>query len=75
MARFEVGRSYLPYGAEFDPIKIVRRTEKTIWCDNGQCQWRMRVRHDADGNEYAVDSCVPPRWREEFTYMAERVAT
>ena len=67
---FEVGKSYEPYADEFDPITIIRRTDKMIWVDNGQIQWKMRVRMDANGNEYAVDSSVPLSWRDAFTYTA-----
>ena len=72
MKRFEVGRSYRPYAFEFDPITVLRRTEKTIWVDNGQTKWRMRVQQDADGNEFVVDSAVPKRWRDAFTYSAQK---
>ena len=68
--KFEVGKEYRPYDAGFDPILITRRTEKTIWCDNGQSKWMMRVKKDADGNEYAVDSAYPVRWRYTLTYKA-----
>lgn len=71
MARkFEVGKQYPPYQAEYDAITVTRRTDKTIWCDNGQCKFMMRVKKDRDGNEYAVDSTVPQRWRDAFTYTA-----
>lgn len=67
---FVVGCKYSPYQSEFAPILITRRTDSTIWVSNGTCDWRMRVKRDADGNEYAVDSSVPPRWRCVFTYFA-----
>lgn len=71
MARkFKVGKMYEPYATEFESIKIERRTDKTIWVDNGQTQWRMRIKRDADGNEYAVDSSVPTNWQTAFTYLA-----
>ena len=70
MKRFEVGETYRPCAFEFDPITVLKRTAKTIWADNGQTTWRMRIRQDADGNEYAVDSAVPPKWRDAFTYRA-----
>ena len=68
--RFKVGKSYEPYGCGFDPIKVIRRTEKTIWVDNGTNQWRMRVKTNMAGDEYVVDSVVPVRWRDAFTYFA-----
>ncbi len=70
MAIFEVGKSYEANDPGFDPITVTRRTDKTIWVDNGQCKWRMRVWHDVSGNEMATDSSVPPRWRDAFTYSA-----
>lgn len=71
MARiFKVGKKYYPYAAEFEPIVIQRRTEKTIWADNGQTKWCMRIKHDSEGNEFAVDSSVPSNWRDAFTYQA-----
>lgn len=69
--KFEVGKSYEPYGSEYDPIKIIRRTVKTVWVDNGSTQWRMRVKTDEDGNEYVADSSVPLNWRDAFTYNAK----
>ena len=68
--QFEVGKAYEPYQTEFDAITVLRRTEKTIWCDNGQAKFCMRIRTDAEGNEYAIDSTVPARWRDAFTYTA-----
>ena len=69
--RFEVGKRYDPYGNEFEPILILRRTEKTVWVDNGEVKLRMRIKKDANGDEYVVDSCVPEKWRYAFTYMAK----
>lgn len=68
---FEVGKEYYPCERGFDSIKILRRTEKTVWVDNGQSKWRMRVRKDENGNEYVIDSSVPQRWRDALTYKAE----
>ena len=69
MKQFKVGSVYEPYQSEFAPITVLKRTDRTIWVDNGTAQWRMRVRKDADGNEYAVDSSVPMAWRDAFTYF------
>ena len=70
MKRFEVGRSYEPNAREYDPITVLKRTEKTIWATNGDTNWMMRIKVDEDGNEFSTDSTVPVRWREAFTYMA-----
>lgn len=68
--QFKVGKWYTPYQCGFDPIKVVRRTEKTIWCEDGNVQFSMRVRIDKNGDEYAVDCTVPVKWRDAFTYFA-----
>ena len=71
---FEVGRSYFCYGGSgFDPIKILRRTAKTVWVDKDGVKWKMRVWMGEDGNEYVTDSSVPRKWRDEFTYCAKWV--
>lgn len=57
----------------FEPIKVVHRTEKTIVVMNAYTEhfrWRMRIRTDEDGNEYVIDSSVPYKWRDVFTYKA-----
>lgn len=37
-------------------------------------RWSMRVKMDADGNEFATDTSVPQRDRDAFTYMADCIA-
>lgn len=68
--KFVVNREYSPYQSEYEPIIIMRRTEKTIWVSNRSCAWLMRIKRDKDGNEFAVDSSVPKKWRDAFTYFA-----
>lgn len=70
MKKFEVGKEYEPYQREFDPIKVIKRTDKTIWVTKDEVTWMMRIKHDANGNEWAADSKVPYKWRDAFTYMA-----
>ena len=70
MSVFEVGKFYQPYDGGFFPIKILKRTEKTIWVDKDGVRWKMRIRKDTNGNEFAVDSSVPPKWRDAFMYSA-----
>ncbi len=70
MKKFEVGKEYEPYQREFDPIKVIKRTDKTIWVTKDEVTWMMRIKHDANGNEWAADSTVPYKWRDAFTYMA-----
>ena len=72
-AVFEVGKSYEANDPGYNPITVLRRTDKTIWVDNDQSKWRMRISHDADGNEMVTDSSVPYRWRDALTYKASWV--
>lgn len=71
MKKFVVGEIYEAYQREYGNIKILRRSDKSIWVrnDNG-IEWMMRIKKDADGNEFAIDSLVPRKWREAFTYTA-----
>lgn len=71
MAIFEVGKSYEANDPGYDPITITKRTEKTVWVNNGSASWKMRINHDNNGNEFVTDSSVPPKWREAFTYSAK----
>lgn len=73
MKKFEVGKEYEPYQTELGPVRVIRRTEKTIWVEkvlSYGASWSMRIRIDADGNEYAIDTIVPKKWRDACTYMA-----
>lgn len=74
--QFEVGKIYEAYQREYGAIKILRRTDKTVWVRNGWTNtnaltWAMRIKHDADGDEYVTDSAVDRKWREAFTYSAK----
>ena len=74
--KFEVGKTYEAYQREYGAIKILRRTDKTVWvCNDGlganAYKWAMRIKQDADGDEYVVDSAVERKWREAFTYSAK----
>ena len=68
MEKFEVGKQYFGNAVEYDPILIVKRTEKTVVVENSTNRWRMLIHHDGCGNEYLIDSSVPERWREAFYY-------
>ena len=63
---FEVGRCYTFYDSGFAPMEVLKRTDKTVWVRNESNAWRMRIRHDADG-EYAIDSSEPKSWSDIFT--------
>ena len=71
MKQFEVGKTYSAYKPEYGSIEILRRSEKTIWVRN-DCgiEWFMRIKKDADGNEFAIDSVLPKKWQVAFTYIA-----
>ena len=65
MKNFEVGHFYECGDSGFDPIKVLRRTAKTITVTtNGVHIWRMRVRIDSDGNEYVQDCKVPKSYMD-----------
>ncbi len=71
MAEFVEGHSYEACDIGIDPVLVLRRTKKTVVVTRGGAQWRMRIRQDEDGGEYVVDSSVPARWREMYTFRAE----
>ena len=71
-AKFVVGGEYYPADIGFDPVKVVRRTEKYIFvCGSSGNTWRMLVRIDEHGVEYARDSSYPKRWQASFVYRAD----
>lgn len=70
MLRFEVGKTYEAAERGYDPITVIGRTAKFIAVTNGNNKWRMKIREGEDA-EYAVDSSVPPKWRDQFTYSSK----
>jgi len=72
--KFVVGMKYNPEDRSYSPILVIKRTKKCIVVQN-DCGsvWRMVVRNGDDGVEYVVDSSVPARWRDVFTYRADDV--
>ena len=75
MKRFEVGKVYRANDSGNDPLRIVKRTARTIVVKNVSSgeSWRMFLREDAKkGTEYVVDSTnVGTRWEYELTYRAD----
>lgn len=70
--KFVIGRTYYPFDRNYDPIEVVSRTEKSVKfrnVNNGS-EFRMFIKKD-NGVEICVDSSVPPRWRDVFTYRAD----
>ena len=67
MERFEVGKCYEAADMGIDPIKVIKRTAKSILVDNGLNKWYMRIRTDEKG-EYVTDSSAPAKWRGICTY-------
>lgn len=63
---FEVGRCYTFFDSGYPPLEVLKRTDKTVWVRNESNAWRMRIRHDDDG-EYAIDSSEPRSWSDIFT--------
>lgn len=71
MKQLEVGKSYRPADAGFDPITIIKRTNKCVFVrGSAGNEWRMTIRNDGE-REYVTDSCVPAKWRCAFTYFAD----
>ena len=70
MATFEVGKSYEFSDPMWDPITVVRRTDKTIFVEAGRAKWSMRVKRDDRGDEYVTDSSAPRRVRNDRTCNA-----
>ena len=70
MKKFEVGKTYEWYQREYGSVTVLRRTEQFVTVTNGGSTWRMKIRKDTDGSEYAIDSSVPEKWRDSFTCSA-----
>ena len=73
--QFEVGKYYEASDSGLDPIRILKRTKKTVLVWNGHIAWRMFIKHDKDGNEFVTDSSVPFRYRDEYTYSSKWCTT
>lgn len=69
--KFETGKEYKWCDSGLDCIKVIRRTEKYIYVDNGRTTWKMLIRKDPLGNEYVIDSSVPKRLRNIYTCYSE----
>ena len=75
MAQFEVGKLYRRNDSGFPFVRVMKRTEKTIWVEDTWTHhsWSMRVRHWYDGGEYAVDYLVPKPYRDTMLFDARYV--
>lgn len=72
MTKFEIGKTYWAYQKEYGSITILKKTDKTISVRSDcNIEWRMKIRHTANGSEYAIDSSVPMIWRDAFTYFSD----
>lgn len=72
--RFSVGKSYWANDRGYGAVKVVKRTPCFIYVENDSgSQWRMRIRADKNGIEFATDSSVPHKWRGAFTYSADDI--
>ena len=71
MKQFREDHFYFPNDPGFDVITVEKRTAKMIFVSTPiGVKWRMKIKVDENGNEYAVDSSVTPRWRFALTYQA-----
>ena len=71
MKQFQVDHFYLANESSFGGVTVERRTDRTIFVVNHNgVKFRMRIKVYKNGNEYAVDSSVPKKWRIAFTYEA-----
>ena len=69
--KFEIGHEYEANDPGLGEIKVIGRTAQFIKVQNAfGNRFRMKVREDEDGVEYAFDSSVGNRWREAATYKA-----
>ena len=80
MSSFVVGSYVYPSDRSFDPVMITKRTSKYIFVTNPSpdcgSSGKMLIRKDDEGNEYAIDSSMPKKWREScFTYYSEDCVT
>ena len=73
MYKFVVGKQYRRVDTWFDPVTVTRRTDKTIWVNDGKQSWSMRVRRLPNETEYAVDYQIPKAWRKGMTFYASNV--
>ena len=71
MAVFEVGNRYNANDRDLGSVLVVKRTDKSVWVKNDHYTWRMKIRRDESGNEYAYESCHSPRRRDNFTFSAK----
>lgn len=65
---FEVGKYYGAWDTATPPVKVIKRTAKTVTVQNEWDTWMMRIKVDWKGHEYVTDSKVPAEWRECYTY-------
>jgi len=72
--KFEVGVTYHWSESGFDPVTVTKRTDKTIWVQRDDHGWMMRIKHDPEGNEFAVDSSmtrISRKFVDSFTLDAK----
>lgn len=68
---FEDGKIYNTAFCDTLPIKIVKRTAKMCLVRNDEgTTWRMKIRNDGD-SEFMIDTAVPKKWREMYTFYAK----
>lgn len=71
MAKFEVGKAYSYAEGGFDPVFVVKRTDKTVWARwSSGSVYMLRVRKRDNGDEYLLESGVPKRYKDSYTIDA-----
>ena len=76
MFTFVVGECYEANEFGLDPIKVVKRTEKSVYVTNAfkeKKPWRMKIHKDDYGNEYVADSYTPKSHRDCATWQAKYI--
>ena len=75
VAKFEVGKEYYAYDSGLDPVKVVKRTAKTVVMEYApDRQHRMLIRHYENGDEYVRDYHVPAMY-DDFEITARLECT
>ena len=69
--KLEVGKTSGCAESGSPSVTVLKRTSRTVTVTNGSHVWRMLIRIDQDGNEYTVDSSVPPNWRDSYRWSAK----
>jgi hypothetical protein len=68
---FEEGCTYQTAYSGTTPVKVLKRTAKMCLVENDVGNtWRMKIRTIGD-SETMIDTAVPRKWRDTYTYYAK----